>query len=332
MSPAVAGTTGAAGESVRAGSDGSSGAAGTLATSAGSGGAAGANDAPPPPAAGSAGTTAGAGGMAAPASTGDADPSPGCNGGTLMPGESMQMLQSGGAARVYVQHVPAKYDGKTPLPLVLDLHGGSYDGPRWVNASGFKQLGDKEGFITLFPSGTNNSWLATTADSADGTFLRDLISDIGKKGCIDRKRVYSTGCSMGGAMSFWMACFASDLVAAAAPMCGTPFFELSDCKPKRPISIMLTMGETDNLNCWDGTPGSVGNPCAKEVQAAFKQIDMCPGEIKKTHNDVCETLDQCGSGTEVTICKSNTGHGVYTASNLKVTEESWSFLKRFYLK
>jgi hypothetical protein len=29
------------------------------------------------------------------------------------------------------------------------------------------------------------------------------------------------------------------------------------------------------------------------------------------------------------VCKSNTGHGVYTATNLEVTNESWKFLKRF---
>jgi polyhydroxybutyrate depolymerase len=249
-----------------------------------------------------------------------------------MPGESTEMLMSGGKARVYVQHVPKLYDGKKPMPLVLDLHGGSYDGPRWVSVTGFKELGETEGFIVLYPSGTDNSWQATSADSSDGQFVRELVEAIGKQGCIDRKRVYSTGCSMGGAMSFWMGCFASDLIAAIAPNCGTPFFALADCKPKRPLSMMLTIGETDNLNCWEGMPGSVGNPCAKDVQAAFKTLDSCTGDIKPTHDGVCETLDQCAQGTEVTICKSNTGHGVYTATNLKVTDESWKFLKRFYLQ
>jgi polyhydroxybutyrate depolymerase len=280
----------------------------------------------------SAGTGPTAGADAPAATSGEPDPSPGCMGGSLTPGESTQMLQSGGASRLYVQHVPKLYDGRKPLPLVLDLHGGTYDGPRWVSMSGFKELGETEGFIVLFPSGTDNSWLATNTDSADGQFIRDLIAEIGKKGCIDRKRVYATGCSMGGAMSFWMGCFASDLIAAIAPMCGTPFFPIADCKPKRPISMMLTIGETDDLNCWDGMPGSAGTPCAKAVQAAFKTIDGCTGDFKKTHNDVCETLDQCAGSTEVTICKSNTGHGVYTATNLEVTEESWKFLKRFYLQ
>src|SRR5207253_2317978 len=85
-------------------------------------------------AAGGAGAdAAGAPGMA-PASA-DPDPSPGCMGGSLMPGESTRMLMSGGKQRTYVQHIPKLYDGKKPLPLVLDLHGGSYDGPRWVSVS-----------------------------------------------------------------------------------------------------------------------------------------------------------------------------------------------------
>lgn len=248
-----------------------------------------------------------------------------------MPGESMLMLQSGGMSRVYVQHIPDKYDGKTPMPVVLDLHGGSYDGPRWVDVSGFKALGDTEGFITLFPSGTDNSWGATEQMSADGQFLKDLVAEIGKTGCIDTKRIYSTGCSMGGAMSFWMGCFASDLIAAIAPMCGTPFFALDMCKPTRPLPVMLTIGETDELNCWEGMPAGIGNPCAMTTFEYFKGIDMCTGDAKDTHDGVCHTYDACAAGSELTVCKSNTGHGVYTATNIEVTNESWKFLKRFHL-
>jgi polyhydroxybutyrate depolymerase len=304
---------------------------------AGSGGAGSAA----PPAAGSGGDAlpptlaAGAGAAGADAPSGatadDADPSPGCSGGTLKAGESMQMLQSGGMSRVYVQHIPDKYDGKTPMPVVLDLHGGSYDGPRWVDVSGFKKLGDTEGFITLFPSGTDNSWGATEQMSADGQFLKDLLAEIGKTGCIDKKRIYSTGCSMGGAMSFWMGCFASDTIAAIAPMCGTPFFALDMCKPTRPLPVMLTIGETDNLNCWEGMPAGIGNPCAMTVFDYLKGVDMCTGDPKDTHDGVCHTYDACAAGSEVTVCKSNTGHGVYTATNIEVTNESWKFLKRFHL-
>jgi poly(3-hydroxybutyrate) depolymerase len=259
------------------------------------------------------------------------DPSPGCAGGTLVPGETTKMMESGGQMHVFVEHVPMGYDGKTPVPVLFDLHGGSFDGPRWANFdTGFKPLSETENFIYLSPSGTDNSWLAETADSTDGQFLRDLIIETGKNGCIDRKRVYTTGCSMGGAMSFWLACFASDLVAAAAPLCGSPFFDIeSACKPERAVPFMFTIGESDQLNCWEGTRDVT--PCAKQAQAAFKTVYACTDEPEPTHNDLCETMDECRDGSEVTICKVNSGHGVYQNPDMDIAKEHWAFLMQYHL-
>jgi hypothetical protein len=61
-------------------------------------------------------------------------------------------------------------------------------------------------------------------------------------------------------------------------------------------------------------------------------IDQCTTDAKDTHDGVCKTIDACAQGTEVTVCKSNTGHGVYVATNIEVTAEGWKFLKRFYLQ
>lgn len=100
------------------------------------------------------------------------------------------------------------------------------------------------------------------------------------------------------------------------------------------FSMMLVMGETDNLNCWDGTPSGIGNPCVMQVFEHFKGLNMCTGDSKDLLGGVCKTYDTCGQGdtaTEVTVCKTNTGHGVYQATNMEVADESWKFLKRFHL-
>jgi hypothetical protein len=48
---------------------------------------------------------------------------------------------------------------------------------------------------------------------------------------------------MGGAQSFLEGCFASDIIASIAPRCGTSFLDLfTQCKPKRPVPMMLTIG------------------------------------------------------------------------------------------
>src|SRR5690349_1514986 len=56
-----------------------------------------------------------------------ARPSPGCAAGTtkVAPGDAKLTLAAAGTSGWYYRHVPPSYDGTTPLPLVIDLHGYS---------------------------------------------------------------------------------------------------------------------------------------------------------------------------------------------------------------
>ncbi|HKP55582.1 MAG TPA: hypothetical protein VJV78_02615 [Polyangiales bacterium] len=274
----------------------------------------------------------------APAMPGDSSPlpSPGCTGGTFKAGHTNETIQIGSARRQYVQTIPSSYDGKTPFSVLLDFHGGTYDGPRWDSRASnkFHDMAETEHFIYITPTGLNQWWTTTDgADGADGMFMRALIDKLKTSGCVDTRRIYSTGCSMGGDMSFYMACYFSDVIAASLPLCGSASFDLEkECKPKRPISVEFVIGSQDTLNCWAPPRTSVGNPCATEVQAAFKKFNSCTGEPKKTHNGVCETLDQCAEGTEVTICKVNAQHTtIYTNPDVDIYKEGWEFLKRYYI-
>jgi poly(3-hydroxybutyrate) depolymerase len=286
--------------------------------------------------AGSAGTPSDAGSSA---DTGaEPLPSPGCSGGTIKPGNTTETMQSGGSSKQYVQHVPSSYDGKTPFSLLVDLHGGTYDGPRWDTRNGkgnpFKEMSETEHFILLSPTASaSGMWSAADPETPDGQFIRDLVDLVKKNACIDTRRVYATGCSMGGAMSFWLACYASDYIAAVVPMCGTAFFDVATkCKPKRPVSEMFIMGSQDSLNCWEEPRTSVGNPCASEILAAFKTINGCTDEAEKTHNGLCLTHDKCKENTEASVCLLNTTHmGIYEATDMNVYQEGWKFLKRFYI-
>ena len=318
--------------------DGAGGTAATAGTPStmgmGGSGGAGADPAGPGAEAGSGGTMATAG-TAAPTDPSAPDPSPGCSGGAIKAGHSNETIMVGGRARQYVQHVPQSYDGKTPFALMLDFHGGTYDGPRWdARASNkFKNMSETEHFLYISPTGLNAWWTTTDGEmGVDGTFIRALIDKLKKDACIDNKRVYSTGCSMCGDMSFYMACYLSDVIAASLPMCGTMSFPLSDCKPKRPISVRFIMGSQDSLNCWMPPRTSVGNPCASEVRDTFKMLNRCTDSPEKTHNGLCETLDECEGGTEVSICLLNATHtGIYQSTDMDVYTEGWKFLKSYTL-
>jgi polyhydroxybutyrate depolymerase len=312
-------------------------AAGGAAAQAGTGGGAAAGtsaEAGSMAEAGSGGTMAAAG-SDAPVDASAPEPSPGCSGGTLKAGHTNETIMVGTRQREYVQHVPMSYDGTKPFKVLIDFHGGTYDGPRWdARASNkFKMMSETEQFIYLAPTGLDAWWTTTEgADGADGQFMRALIDGLKKTACVDNKRIYTTGCSMGGDMSFFMACYFADVIAASLPMCGTMSFPLTDCKPARPISVTFVMGSRDSLNCWEPPRTSVGNPCASEVLDTFKTLNKCTDAAEMTHDGLCRTHDECEGGTEASICQLDATHtGIYQATDMDVYVEGWSFLKKFHL-
>ena len=267
------------------------------------------------------------------------DPSPGCQAGAAKPGRSVEMIQT----RRYVQYVPTGYDGKTPLPLVVDLHGAFSSGAAEEGLSGIRPLADHNAFLYVAPDGlpNANSGGSSTAlfwdgvEDVDRLFIRDVVTRVGETACIDRSRVYATGCSNGGALAFLLACRDADMFAAVAPACAGAFIDLdTDCKPSRPVPVMFVIGENDASACWEGDFAPVilppiMTPCARKVQSAFSKLYECTGTARESHGGACETVDSCQDGAEIVICKTDTGHVVYSATNLEVADETWKFLERF---
>lgn len=245
------------------------------------------------------------------------------------------MLQHGGVARDYIVHVPPSYDGKSRVPLVLDIHGLTSNASQQQALSGWRQKADAAGFIVAYPNGLNSSWnggslccgMSQQNGVDDEGFIRALVAKVEQEACIDPKRVYATGLSNGGAMSHLLACRAADLFAATAPVSmgnGT-----MPCQPVRPLSVIMFRGTTDPL-----VPYAGGNfPGAQADFDQWSQLDHCTGTPKTTHG-ICTTNDQCAAGVEVTLCTINAGHVLYTQAAMQgapVTDVVWEAFQRHTL-
>jgi polyhydroxybutyrate depolymerase len=272
-------------------------------------------------------TTGGAGGAPMPATC----PSS----ATLVPGESTRTIDVGGTSRSYILHVPTSYTGQTPVPLVLDFHPIFGTGAGEEAISGYRALSDQEGFIVAFPNGIDNAWnigpcctFSRTVD--DEGFARAMVTEISTEGCVDPKRVYATGYSMGGGMSHYLACNAADVFAAVAP---AAFDLLQDseepCAPSRPISVISFRGTADPIVPYSG--GASNPPNGLQVTIHFlgaqgtfdkwKTLDGCTGTA--TTSGECATYSTCSEGVEVELCtKQGGGHDPGDAN------VGWEFMKR----
>src|SRR5256885_1088070 len=90
-------------------------------------------------------------------------------------------------SRTYVLHVPARYDGSKPVPLVVDFHPLGGSGPSERSGSPYPAQTDADGVIMAFPSGlsgpSGGAWnvgpcCVTNVD--DVAFARALVADVEK--------------------------------------------------------------------------------------------------------------------------------------------------------
>ena len=138
------------------------------------------------------------------------------------------------------------------------LHGGFGTGEQAERAYGWDQLADtrqvRRRLSRRHRAGLERPRLLRTAQQRrhrrrrlhHGDGRRDR--DIG----IDRSRVYATGISNGGMMSYTLACN-SDLFAAIGPDSAT---QLDPCASPHPTSVMHIHGTTDRLIRYNGGPGA----------------------------------------------------------------------------
>ena len=262
-----------------------------------------------------------------------------CPSPALSPGDSTEMIQVGGGMRSFVLHVPSTYDGSKRVPLVVDFHalGVGVTGMQQRIFSTYPDVIDPEGAVMAFPTGLSgpsgaawNVGPCCVANVDDVAFARAVVAQVSATACIDPKRVYAAGFSMGGGMAHYIACNAADVFAAVAPSS----FDLlqdnvSDCHPTRPITVISFRGSADNVVPYGGGYSAVvpGMPVTfLGAQATFQKwaaLDQCTGTPSPPDSNGCSTIGACAGGVEVVLC-TNQGGG-QAQGNATI---AWPVLKR----
>lgn len=147
-------------------------------------------------------------------------------------------------------------------PLVLVLHGNGGSGREVAHYTGWDKLAVAEGFAAVFPDAIDGAWQFSTAvvgspSNPDLRFLNKLISTLVADGTADPRRIYMTGLSRGGAMTYAMVCGKAQLFAAAAPIITGAVADLKRiCRPYKPVPLLFMNGTADKLIPYNGGLGS----------------------------------------------------------------------------
>jgi polyhydroxybutyrate depolymerase len=269
-------------------------------------------------------------------------PSGGCHAPPQPAGEAKVTLTSSGAERYYFQNVPPAYDGTTPTPLVIDLHGWEEGAEIHKMTTQLGPYGDAHGFLTITPQGQGPvaHW-DTGHGSDDVVFLTAVLDQVESTLCVDERRVYADGYSDGAIFTSFLGCDLSDRIAAIGTVDGLT--SVPDCNLTRPVPVIAFHGTADPFISYTGgfgaatlalpTPdgsGTLGEagltgqgiPPVPDVAAGWAALDGCaagPPVQTVVAADVTLLTYPCRMGDEVELYRIEGGGHTWPGSQFSAS-------------
>jgi polyhydroxybutyrate depolymerase len=256
----------------------------------------------------------------------------GASDGDLKPGRNDVSFDYQGRTRTTTIMVP-KATAIPPegWPLVVMLHGAGGSSKNVLENTGWAEMGEKEGVVTVFPNGTPRdeskpesfsrnpqTWnsgaklsLSSGASSAiaknidDVGFLTQLLDRVCRQLKIDPRRIYVAGHSNGAQMAYLFASKSGSMIAAVGVMAGHSYAEQ---KPlDSPVSLIQIVGDRDPFTPMaGGEAGVLGRtmtvPPALDSPRFWAQSLGISTEARITRDDKTLTIRTWGpaaSGAEV---------------------------------
>jgi polyhydroxybutyrate depolymerase len=178
------------------------------------------------------------------------------------PGLHTETVKFDGLDRKYIYYIPQGYEKKSKLPIVFFLHGAGASAQIGVDVLGpqYHARAERDQAIVVYPDATSKRW----NDKLGGTNpLTDSINDVGYLTSLidmfikdfkgDPARVYFSGSSNGGMMTYRLSVDIPEKITAIAPFVSTISKEVVDQFPNsKPMPIIITSGTADSVIKWGG--------------------------------------------------------------------------------
>jgi len=253
----------------------------------------------------------------------------------------------------YIQLAHPEAEGLSSV--LFNLHGYGSDAIEQMNYTNFNNLANtkENNFILIHPQGaplntaltsSSSHWnsggwtIGSTVDDVD--FIDTIIALVSQKYDLNQNRIYSTGMSNGGFMSYHLACNLSSKIAAVASVTGSMSSETYEsCNPDHPTSILQVHGSIDVTVPFQGN-SALGMRSVNDVMDYWKLYNACdvdPTSIIIDYFDIeiavqHDTYSNCLNDVHVELYKiEGMGHtwpykGRY---GIGATEIIWEFINTY---
>lgn len=181
----------------------------------------------------------------------------------------------GGPRPAPIVYRPPGLSRSRTVPLVVALHASGGTPALFEARTGWDQVANKHGFVVAYLGSAAPAW----KNPSNVNYIGSMIRRIKRSQHIDPRRVFVTGFSAGGYISFEVACRLSGLVAAIAPVSGV--MAPQTCNPPHPVSMLSIFGTKDIIPL----SGTALFPSVYSVASHWRQLDSCassrPSRVKQ---------------------------------------------------
>ncbi|MGI5525522.1 alpha/beta hydrolase family esterase [Micromonospora sp. CA-259024] len=246
------------------------------------------------------------------------------------PGDHLLTMKHNGLDRTYLLHAPPGYDPSRPSALVIALHFYPGAGPSMRELAGLDARADKDNALVAYPDGVSGGFnaLVCCGTQDDVGFLNALTDHLVQTWRADPNRVFLTGISNGGDMSFRAAVEGAGRFAAIGVVSGGYSGKLTTAEsylPTNPVSVITFIGGQDRYA-----------PIFQTGIRTWQQRLTCQPSPKASGvPKVTRTVASCADGSEVSVYTlTDMGHSwpgaasgqlAAPAAGLSATDLMWEF-------
>ena len=236
-------------------------------------------------------------------------------------------IKVGTATRKMLVYAPSGIEANQPL--LISMHGMNQDIAYQQNQTKWETIAKANNFVVVYPAGINNSW--DISGTSDTDFILTIIDEMSRRYGIDRDRVYLSGFSMGGMMTYHAATKIADKIAAFAPVSGY-LMGGPNTKSSRAIPIIHTHGTADDVVAYSGVSTCL-NAWAKRNKCQTPAVVTKPYPVGKTTGDSKSYWGPGIDSVEIVLLSLNgKGHWHSIDGNgVNTSQEIWDFCKKYSL-